>query len=51
MKRNFNTKDVSQSKIDQNSPGITQKSQLGGEKEASPKPREQEILVFSERVT
>ena len=49
MKRNFNTKDVSQSKIDQNSPGITQKTQLGGEKEASPKPTKEEKIIQNKK--
>ena len=49
MKRNFNTKDVSQSKIDQNRSGIIQKTQLGGEKEASPKPTKEEKIIQNKK--
>ena len=45
MKRNFNTKDNSQSKINQNRAGITQKNKLGGEKESLPKTKRVEKII------
>ena len=45
MKRNFNTKDVSRSKINQNRTDITQKIKLESEKESLPKSRKEEKII------